>query len=133
MRPNFTLEYGVRYVLWPPWHSLWGNIAEFDPRYYDATKRAVVDRTAGYIVSGDPYNGIVLPGSAWPDKANGRVNVAADRSFDRLFHGLLGEAEGAVVHGDHPPRTQVKESLQRLLRAGVDAAVAVRPVGPDGE
>jgi hypothetical protein len=39
-------------------------------------------------LSGDPYNGVVLPGSGWPEAANGRVNVAADRSFDRLFHGL---------------------------------------------
>jgi hypothetical protein len=88
MRPNFTLEYGVRYVLWPPWHSLWGNIAEFDPRYYDATKRAVVNRTSGFIESGDQYNGIVLPGTAWPDAAKGRVDVASDSQYNRLFHDL---------------------------------------------
>ena len=119
IRPNFTLEYGVRYVLWPPWHSLWGNIAQFDPRFYDAANRAVVDRAAGFIVSGDPYNGIVLPGDSWPDAAQGRVDVAADRSFDRLFHGLpdgLAPTHKKVFE----PRLGMAWSFnqQTVLRAG---------------
>jgi len=120
MRPNFTLEYGVRYVLWPPWHSLWGNIAEFDPKYYDATKRPIVDRTSGYIISGDQYNGIVLPGSSWPDAAKGRVDVAADRSFDRLFHGLPDGL--APTHKNvFEPRLGMAWSVNQktVLRAGV--------------
>jgi hypothetical protein len=120
MRPNFTLEYGIRYVLWPPWHSLWGNIAQFDPKYYDAAKRPVVDRTSGYIISGDPYNGIVMPGTAWPDSAKGRVDVAADRSFDRLFHGLPDGL--APTHKNvFEPRLGMAWSVnpKTVLRAGV--------------
>src|SRR5207247_1851463 len=30
---KLTFEYGVRYSLWPPWHSRWGSISEFDPRF----------------------------------------------------------------------------------------------------
>ncbi len=120
MRPNLTLEYGVRYVIWPPWHSLWGNIAEFDPKFYDATKRAIVDRTSGYIVSGDQYNGIVLPGSGWPEAAKGRVNVAFDPQYDRLFHGL---PDGfAPTHKDvFEPRLGVAWSINQktVLRTGV--------------
>jgi len=120
VKPNLTLEFGVRYVLWPPWHSLWGNIAQFDPRYYDATKRAVVDRTAGYIVSGDPYNGIVLPGNAWLDSAKGRVPAASDPSFNRLFHGLPDGL--APTHKNvFEPRIGAAWSVNKktVLRAGV--------------
>jgi hypothetical protein len=119
-RQNFTLEYGVRYVLWPPWHSLWGNIAQFDPLFYDKSKAAVVSRTTGAVLSGDLYNGVVLPGSSWPDAANGRVNVAADRSFDRLFHGL---PEGlAPTHKNvFEPRLGMAYSLnsKTVVRSGV--------------
>ncbi len=120
MRPNFTVEYGVRYVYWPPWHSLWGNIAQFDPRYYDTSKKAIVDRTSGYIISGDPYNGIVLPGSAWPDAAKGRVPVASDSSYNRLFKGLPGgfaETKKNVFE----PRLGLAYSLNQktVIRTGV--------------
>jgi hypothetical protein len=120
VRPNFTVEYGVRYVYWPPWHSLWGNIAEFYPQYYDKTKMAVVDRTAGYIISGDPYNGIVLPGTGWPAAAKGRVNVAKDSTYDRLFKGLPGgfaETKKAVFE----PRLGLAYSLNQktVIRSGI--------------
>jgi hypothetical protein len=29
----------VRYVYWPPWYSTTNNIANFDPRFYDAANR----------------------------------------------------------------------------------------------
>ena len=28
---KLTFEYGVRYSLWPPWHSRWGSLAMFHP------------------------------------------------------------------------------------------------------
>jgi hypothetical protein len=38
--------------------------------------------------TGDPYNGLVLFGSSFPDKANGRIPAASDASLKRLFVGL---------------------------------------------
>ena len=52
----------MRHSIWPPWHSRWNSLAEFLPAFYDPAKAAVIDRAGGFIVSGDPYNGIVLPG-----------------------------------------------------------------------
>jgi len=86
--PSVTVEYGVRYQLWPRWYSLWNNIASFEPDYYDPANRAVVDPKGGYILSGDRYNGVVLPGDGWPKAAIGRVDAASNPEFDRLFHGL---------------------------------------------
>jgi Carboxypeptidase regulatory-like domain len=85
---KLTIEAGVRYSLWPPWHSKWGNIAMFHPDYYNPAVAAVVDRTGGFITSGDRYNGIVLPGDSPPAGAGDHVPELASGEFNRLYHGL---------------------------------------------
>ena len=86
--PTLTLELGVRYSYNQPWYAKWNDISNFDPRYYDPAKRAVLDPVGGYIVSGDPYNGIVLPGSGFPSSASGQALAASVPGIERLFHGL---------------------------------------------
>ncbi|MBI3683041.1 MAG: TonB-dependent receptor [Acidobacteria bacterium] len=85
---KLVLEYGVRYSLWPPWHSRWGSISMFHPDFYDRSKAAVIDRAGGFLVSGDPYNGIVLAGSSVPKAEGNRFPVLHTGEFDRLYHGL---------------------------------------------
>ncbi|HXN23046.1 MAG TPA: carboxypeptidase regulatory-like domain-containing protein [Candidatus Dormibacteraeota bacterium] len=85
---KLTVEAGVRWAYWPPWHSRWGSIAMFDPDFYDPAKAAVVDPKAGFIVSGDPFNGIVLPGNGPPSAEGGRFLVLHNGEFTRLYHGL---------------------------------------------
>ena len=85
---KLTLEYGVRHSIWPPWHSRWNSLAEFLPAFYDPAKAAVVDRAGGFLVSGDPYNGIVLPGKGLPQAEGNRFPALHTGQFDRLFHGL---------------------------------------------
>ena len=85
---RLRLELGLRHtVMTPYYYSLWGNIAVFDPNRYDPAKAAVQNPATGYIVSGDRYNGIVIPGSSWPDAAKGRVALADSGEFNRLFNG----------------------------------------------
>jgi Carboxypeptidase regulatory-like domain/TonB-dependent Receptor Plug Domain len=86
--PKLTLEYGVRWSLWPQWHSKWGNIAEFLPQYYNPAAAAVVDPKGGFIVSGNQYNGIVLPGSGVPKAEGGRIPALDSGQFSSLYHGL---------------------------------------------
>jgi carboxypeptidase family protein len=88
-RSNLTIEGGIRYVLWPPFHSLTNNIATFDPAHYSTTNQAVLDST-GRIISGPRYNGIVLPGSGFPSSAS-NLAVYNDPAIKALF---IGAPEG---------------------------------------
>ncbi|MCC7157443.1 MAG: TonB-dependent receptor [Bryobacterales bacterium] len=67
--------------------SLWGNIAYFDPAKYDPSKAAVLDRATGNVISGDRYNGVVIPGSSFPDAGKGRVPAIDSGEFNRLLSG----------------------------------------------
>lgn len=86
--PKLTVEAGVRWSYWPPWHSRWGNIAMFDPNFFDPNNAAVVDPVGGFITSGDRYNGIVLPGNDVPAAEGGRIPQLSSGDFSRLYHGL---------------------------------------------
>lgn len=86
--PQFRLEYGLRHTYMTPYYfSLWGNMAVFDPKRYDPSRAAVMDPETGFIISGERYNGVVIPGKSWPESARGRVALADNREFDRLFSG----------------------------------------------
>ena len=86
---KLKVEYGLRYTLVQPYYSLWGNMTVFDPKYYDPAKAVRVDRVTGNPIpgTGDAYNGVVIPGTGWPDAAKGRVPIADSGEFNRLFRG----------------------------------------------
>ena len=67
--------------------SLWGNMAVFRPDKYDASKAVVLDRATGNVLSGDRYNGVVIPGSSFPDAGKGRVPAIDSGEFNRLLSG----------------------------------------------
>ncbi len=85
---KLRFEMGLRYTIMQPYYySLWGNMSVFDTKRYDPARAAVLDRVTGNVLSGDRYNGVVIPGTGWPNAAIGRVPVASDPSFNRLFSG----------------------------------------------
>jgi hypothetical protein len=87
--PKLTLEFGLRHSIIQPYYSLWRNQSLFDPSFYEPAKAVKVDTRGNPVPgSGDPLNGIVVPGSGWPDAAKGRVTIAGDSAYDRLFRGL---------------------------------------------
>jgi hypothetical protein len=81
-----TVELGMRYSLWQPWGTTNKAMASFDPRFYDAATAPVIDRTAGFVVSGNRFNGIVLPGDAPTDEALVDFPQLAD--LQGLYHGV---------------------------------------------
>jgi hypothetical protein len=83
---SLTLDAGVRYSLWEPWYSKWNTLSMFDPRFYDPSRAAVIDRTGGFVVSGDRYNGVVLPGDEPLESGLSRFPYLSD--FSQLYHGL---------------------------------------------
>ena len=71
-----------------PYYALWRNQSVFDPRYYNPANAPTVDPVTDTITGGDPYNGVVIPGSGFPSSARGHVpDSILNGSFNRLFHG----------------------------------------------
>ncbi|MCA1650549.1 MAG: hypothetical protein LC753_09810 [Acidobacteria bacterium] len=85
-RSNLTIEGGVRWAYWPPWYSTTNNIANFDPRFYDPARAAIINPTTGRVIGGDRYNGIVLPGDGFEGEGKDLV-AAQDPRVLALFRG----------------------------------------------
>ena len=81
---NLTIEGGVRWAFWPPWYSTTNNIANFDPRFYDPARAAVINPATGRLVGGDRYNGIVLPGDGFEGEGNDLVVAAGSQRAGAL-------------------------------------------------
>ena len=124
--PKLRLELGVRYTIMTPYYySLWRNMAAFDPSRYDPAKAVVQDPRTGYILSGDRFNGVVIPGKSWPDAAKGRVAVADSGEYNRLFSGG-NDYWGQVQKWNFQPRLGIAYSLnsKTALRTGLGRFIA---------
>ena len=85
---NLTIELGLRYSLWQQWRDENNAIASFQSEFYDPARAVTIDRANGSVVpgSGDPFNGIVLPGDSATDEALQLFPQLAD--LGRLYHDL---------------------------------------------
>ncbi|HKX28438.1 MAG TPA: adenylyl cyclase, partial [Blastocatellia bacterium] len=61
IRPNLTLNFGVRYSLFRQPYDENGNLTNFDPRFYDPARAFRIDPVTGTRIlgTGDPLNGLV--------------------------------------------------------------------------
>jgi len=75
--PHFTIQGGLRWDFFQPYNSKWNNFAMFQPFAYSTMPgvKQVVDPTTGFITGGNPYNGIVVPGTGLPSDAAGHFAV----------------------------------------------------------
>lgn len=88
-RSNLTVEYGIRYSIWPPYYQQYNAIAAWSANYYDRSKAPQMNANGSIVVgTGDLYNGVVLPGSGFTSDAKGRVSQVGDAQVERLFRGL---------------------------------------------
>lgn len=72
------IDFGIRWSNIQGFHPLWGNADYFDGKLYNPAQ-AVTVNSAGNVVlgTGNPYNGVIIPGiSAFPQSAVGRVLAA---------------------------------------------------------
>jgi hypothetical protein len=53
--------------------------------------------------------------------------------LERFFDGLMRQAEGSVVHGDHPAGLQIEKGFGGIGGAGVDVTELLGVVGADRE
>ena len=120
VKRKLTFEYGVRHSILPPYHSKWGSLAEFLPSFYQPSQAPVVDRSGGYIVSGNPYDGIVLPGCKVPSAEGNRFPVLHTGQFDSLYH-CLPEGLSQTHYLVFQPRVGLAYALtpKTALRAGL--------------
>jgi hypothetical protein len=92
VKQNLTINAGLRYTVIEPYHAIWGNQIVFDPRFYDPAKAVSVSSTSG-LITGSPtidqlYNGMVIPGSSFPDSAKAHVPEANTTLYNGLFRGV---------------------------------------------
>lgn len=118
--PKLVVEYGVRYSVMMPYYALWGNQSVFDPRSYDPSLAPTVNPTTGYTSGGDPYNGVVIPGSHFPSSARGHVDPAIlNGQYNRLFRGY-DRGYSQTDYKDIQPRVGIAYALRpsTVLRFG---------------
>jgi hypothetical protein len=114
---GLTIEGGFRWAYWPPWYSTTNNIANFDPRFYDPARAAIINPTTGRLIGGDRFNGVVLPGDGFKGEGNDLV-VAQDPRVQALFRGEprgFSETHANVIE----PRLGISYSIneQTIARA----------------
>jgi hypothetical protein len=119
---KLNVEFGMRWSLWPPWHSKWGNLAEFLPQFYDPQTAAVVNPKTGYVVGGNPYDGIVFPGNGVPSAEGNRIPVLDSGQFKSLYRNLpdgLAQTQWKVFQ----PRLGVAYAInsKTVVRSGFGA------------
>jgi len=119
------IDYGVRDSIIVPYHALWGNMIVFDPSLYDPSKAVTISRTTGLITgtTGDPYNGMVIPGSGFPDSAKGRFPTvdSAGRDISYLFRGGITTNHYSDIHFTNiQPRAGIAYNItpKTVIRAG---------------
>jgi hypothetical protein len=120
--PKLHLDYGLRQSIITPYYSIWRNMSVFDPRFYNPANAIQVDPATGRPIAGtgDPYNGLVIPGSGFPASAQGRVE-AANGQFNNLFHGLPKEYAATHPWQGLQPRLGVAYAFNEktVFRSGV--------------
>jgi Carboxypeptidase regulatory-like domain/TonB-dependent Receptor Plug Domain len=118
--PKLMLEFGARYSVMLPYSALWGNQSVFDPRSYSLSSAPAVDPTTGYTSGGDPYDGVVIPGSHFPSSAQGHVDPSIiNGQYNRLFRGY-GSGYSQTDWTDIQPRVGFAYAMRpsTVLRGG---------------
>ncbi|HEY7306607.1 MAG TPA: carboxypeptidase regulatory-like domain-containing protein [Bryobacteraceae bacterium] len=123
---KLTLTYGLRYTVIVPYSALWRNMIVFDPTLYDPSKAVTVIPSGpnkGQIIvgNGDRYNGMVIPGSSFPDSAKGRFPEATDPSLSYLFRGGKYSSHYSDIQwGQIQPRLGIAYQIdpKTVIRAG---------------
>jgi carboxypeptidase family protein len=75
--PRLTIQGGLRWDYFPPYHSRWCNFSTFDAKLYSTAPgvEQTVDPATGLVTGGNPYNGIAVPCSQLPRDAIGHFAV----------------------------------------------------------
>ncbi len=118
--PKMMIEYGVRYSVMQPYSALWRNQSVFSPTSYNPATAPTVNPITGYTTGGDPYDGIVIPGSGFPTSAQGHLPASIlNGQYQDLFRGY-GAGYSKTVWSDVQPRFGITYQIDptTVVRAG---------------
>lgn len=97
--PKLHIDYGIRMTTVIGFHPLWGNADYFDGALYNPADAVQINSKGNVILgTGNPYNGMVIPGfSSFPSSADGRVlaassNICDGASCNSLFDPSLAKS-----------------------------------------
>jgi hypothetical protein len=134
--PKLHIDYGVRMTTVIGFHPLWGNADYFDGALYNPAQ-AVTVNAAGNVVlgTGNPYNGMVIPGlSSFPSSAQGRVlaassNICDGASCSSLFAPSLSQSYIKPTN-DLQPRLGIAYQFDEktVFRAGAGEFTTAMPL-----
>lgn len=87
---RLTLNLGFRYQYMQPQYCALQNCVLFLPQYYKLSSAPQLNPKTGAILAGagDPYNGLTLGGSGFPDAAAQRIAMANSPAVTALFRGI---------------------------------------------
>ncbi len=119
---KLTVNYGIRQTITVPYKALWGNQIFFDPALYSTATAPKINPATGNVIvgSGNQYDGMVIPGSAWPSDACGHgVVQACGSSYNSLFQGL--PSYYGQINYQFQPRVGIAYAVspKTVVRAGI--------------
>ena len=90
---RLSLNFGLRFQYMQPQYSALQNTVLWLEQFFDRAKMPRILAGNGSIVpgTGDPYNGLALGGTDFPDSAKKRITQASDPAVKALFRGLPKE------------------------------------------
>ena len=111
IRPNITLDYGVRYALYPKISDRNNVLTNFVPSLYDPARRPEFGDASGSVVvvgTGDPLNGIIVAGQNSPfgegiyDTDTNNIQPRVGFSWDPYREGTTIVRGGYGLYFDQP-------------------------------
>jgi Carboxypeptidase regulatory-like domain len=120
VKPNLSLELGLRYEYVQPTYAQGNNLVNFDPGLYDPSQ-AVTVQTNGLLVpnSGNRFNGLIVAGDGVPEDQQGRVELLTGGDYSRIPFG----APRGLYDAQHlwMPRLSMAYSInpETVLRGGI--------------
>lgn len=144
VKPNLTIEGGLRWDYFPQYNSRWCNFSMFDPLAYSgsAGTQQVVDRnpassTYGSIIGGNYYNGISSPCDSLPSSGFGHFGAfgegfnsgtAASINQAMIGNGIIRGYSPSILpnrHRNFAPRLGFAWTPTRAATTSVRGSVGV--------
>jgi hypothetical protein len=135
--PKLHLEYGIRWSNIAGFHPLWGNADYFDGALYNPSQAVQVSSTTGNVIlgTGNPYDGVVIPGYSSFPSAGGRIAAFTSNQCDNASCASLLSAPNMpnghiATTNTWQPRAGIAYQLtaKTVVRAGVGAFATRMPL-----